>query len=147
MGPGGSSPASIADGYFNITNRLSVGYQQITIPSLATARLGIVAYSTPLSSLAGKKLTAKFVFDASKITLTFLGGVGKLNQDNLSVSHIAETAGVCVNYPVGANVSIKLVCGQWLHGGIVNGLISNTSIPGVTSPSNTVVSSGVAVHF
>jgi hypothetical protein len=149
MGPGGSTPASIADGYFNITPNFSTGYQQITIPTLATARLGMLAYSKPLSSWVGKTLTKKFVFDASKINLTLLGGVGKLNQGTLNVNRIAETVGLCVDYPVAANVSIKVVCGQWLHGGIVNGIIGNVPIPGspTTNSSTAAISSGVRIHF
>ena len=150
MGPGGAAPASIADGYFNLTQNFSVGYQQITVPSIASARLGMGAYSRPLSSWAGKKLTKKFVFDATKINVTLLVGVGKLTQSIDNVNHIAETAGVCVDYPVGGNVSIKLVCGQWLHGGMVNGLIGNVPIPGsspATQSSTAAISSGVKVHF
>ena len=146
MGPGGAAPASIADGYFNLTPNFSVGYQQITVPSIASARLGMGAYSKPLSSWAGKRLTKKFVFDATKINVTLLVGVGKLTQSIDNVNHIAETAGVCVDYPVGGNVSIKLVCGQWLHGGMVNGLIGNIPIPAQSS-STAAISSGVKVHF
>jgi hypothetical protein len=147
MGPAGSAPASIADGSFNVTQRVSFGYQQITIPQLATAKLGTLSYSAPLSSFVGKKMTAKFVFDASKISVNLLAGAGKLNQTTLNVNRIAETVGACLSYPLGANVSAKVVCGQWLHGGIVNGILS-TGVPGTpTSSSNAVISSGISVHF
>ena len=146
MGAGGSTPATIVDGYFNVTQRVALGYQQIVIPTLATAKLGMVTYSLPLNSLVGKKLAAKFVFDSSKIGVTFLGGAGKLNQSTLNVNRTAETAGACVSYPIGANVSIRLVCGQWIHGGIVNGLLS-TGLPAAPNSSTSAVSSGLQVHF
>src|SRR5690348_3548147 len=89
MGAGGSTPATIVDGYFNVTQRVALGYQQIIIPTLATAKLGMVTYSLPLNSLVGKKLSAKFVFDSSKIGVTFLAGAGKLNQTTLGVDRTA----------------------------------------------------------
>jgi hypothetical protein len=148
MGPSGSTPASIADGYFNLTKSLSLGYQQITIPDLATARLGLVNYAKPLSSWLGKSISSKLVFDASKITVSVYGGAGKLTQNTLSVNRIAETAGACVSYPISANVSAKIVCAQWLHGGIVNGVLTSQPLPGTTAnASNAVVSSGITVHF
>jgi hypothetical protein len=146
MGAGGSTPATIVDGYFNVTARVALGYQQIIIPTLATAKLGVATYSLPLNSLVGKKLSAKFVFDSSKIGVTFLAGAGKLNQTMLGVNRTAETAGACVSYPIGANVSIKLVCGQWIHGGIVQGFLT-TGVPASPTSSTSAVSSGLAIHF
>ena len=150
MGPGGTAPASIADGYFNLTKNFSVGYQQITIPTIATAKLGVLDYGKPLSAWLGKTLSAKFVFDTSKVSLDVFGGAGKLNESALNVNRIAETAGACVSYSLGTNVSANLVCGQWLHGGIVNGFITNGSLPGTpaTPQSNSAaISSGLKVHF
>lgn len=146
MGPGGAAPASIADGYFNLTQRLSLGYMQLTIPTVATAKFGMIKYDCPLSACLGKKLTAKFVFDTSKITLSFLGGAGKLNQSALNVDRVAETAGACISYPVGGGVSLQLACGLWVHGGIVNGLLS-TGVPGQPNSSTAAVASGVKVSF
>jgi hypothetical protein len=146
MGPGGAAPSSVVDGYFNLTQRVSVGYMQLTVPSIATAKFGMVKYDCPLSSCLGKKLTGKLVFDASKITLSFLAGAGKLNQSVLNVDRVAETGGLCVSYPVGGGVSLQLACGLWVHGGIVNGLLS-TGIPGTSASSTAAVSSGVSIHF
>lgn len=146
FGPGGSTPSSIADGYFNLTQRVALGYQQITIPTIATVKLGCATYSLPLNSLAGKKLSTKFVFDSSKIGVTFLAGVGKLNQDTLNVDRIAETAGVYISYPLGSNVDLKLIGAQWLHGGIVNGVLA-TGLPSSPNSSSAAISAGIRVHF
>ncbi len=151
MGPGGTAPASIADGYFNATKNFSIGYQQITIPQLATVKLGVVDYGKPACSWLGAKLSAKLVFDCSKVQIDVFGGAGKLNESTLNVNRVAETLGACISYTLGANVSAKLVCGQWLHGGIVNGFITNGSLPGTApaAPNNSsaAVSSGLKVHF
>ena len=152
MGPGGTSPASIADGYVNLTKNFSVGFQQITIPTIANIRLGLVDYGKPACSWLGKTISAKLVFDCSKVQIDVFGGAGKLNESALNVNRIAEAAGVCVNYSLGSNVSAKLLCGEYVHGGIVNGLITSGSIPGVTSPaapqnSTAAVSTGLKVHF
>lgn len=146
LGPGGSTPSSIADGYFNLTQRVAIGYQQITIPTIATIKLGCVTYSLPLNTLAGKKLSSKFVFDASKIGVTFIAGAGKLNQDVLNVNRVAETGGVYISYPLGSNVSLKLVGAQWIHGGIVNGILA-TGLPSSPNSSSAAISTGISVHF
>jgi len=146
MGPTGAAPSSIADGSFNITSRVALGYQQITIPTIATARLGTITYTLPLNALAGKTLTKKFTFDANKINVTFLAGGGKLNQTTLNNNVAAETGGVYISYPIGGNVSLKLVGAQWLHGGIVNGFLA-TGLPGTTQSSTAVISSGISVSF
>ena len=146
FGPSGSAPASLADGYFNLTANVSIGYQHITIPSIATLQFGMVAYSRPLSSWVGQKLTKKFVFDATKVQVTAFGGLGKLVQDNFSVNRMAETGGACIAYPIAANVSVKLVCGQYIHGGIVNGFLT-TGVPSSPTSNNASVSSGLAIHF
>lgn len=146
MGPNGSAPASIADGYVNITKSWSAGYQQITIPQLATFKFGMVDLTKPLPSLLGKKLTAKLQFDATQWTVDFYGGAGKVNQGTLGVDRIAETAGVCATRKLTANVSAKLVCGAWLHGGTVSGLLAS-GIPTGAASSTASVSSGIQVHF
>lgn len=152
MGPAGSVPASVADGYFNATKHISFGYQQITIPSLATLKLGMIAGDCTLAGCLGKKITSHLVFDATKPKLTFFGGAGKLNESSLGVNRIAEGVGVCIAYPVSGNVSLNIACGEYLHGGIVSGFLT-TGIPG-TAPtpaapqsSNANVYSGVKIHF
>jgi hypothetical protein len=150
MGPSGSAPATIADGYFNVTKTFSAGYQQIIIPGLATAKLGMMDVSKPLASWLGKTLTAKLAFDSSKVSIDVFAGAGKLSQDVLKVNRIAEAAGVCVSYAIGANVSANVVCGEYLHGGIVNGLITVGQLPGSApsaSSSNAAVFSQLKVHF
>lgn len=146
MGPNGSAPASIADGYVNITRSWSAGYQQVTIPQLATFKFGMVDLTKPLPTLLGKKLTAKLQFDASQWTVDFYGGAGKVNQGNLGVDRVAETAGLCATRKLTANVSAKLVCGQWLHGGTVNGFLTS-GVPTGASSSTAAVSSGISLKF
>lgn len=150
MGPGGSAPATVADGYFNITKNFSAGYQQIIIPGLATAKLGMLDYGKPLCSWLGKKLSAKLVFDCSKESIDVFGGAGKLSQSGLNVNRIAEAAGLCISRSLGANVSVNLVCGEYLHGGIVNGVVIAGQVPGTapaTNSSNAAVFSQIKVHF
>lgn len=146
MGPNGSAPASIADGYVNITKSWSAGYQQVIVPQVATFKFGMVDLTKPLPSLLGKKITAKLQFDATQWTVDFYGGVGKVNQGTFGVDRIAETAGVCATRRLTANVSARLVCGQFLHGGTVTGVLAS-GIPTGASSSTAAVSSGISVHF
>lgn len=137
---GGSQPASIAGAWFNITQRVSLGYEMITIPTLATFHFGMAQYQLPLSSLVGKKLTGHFLFDASKVAVGFQGGIGKLTETNLNVSHIAETAGLCVSYPLNSTLSMQLICAQAVLGGVkgFNGLVTN---------ANTALSMGLSLNL
>lgn len=145
LGPGGSAPATIADGSFNVTARVAFGYQTIIVPTVATMKFGTASYSLPLNSLVGKKLSGKFVFDSSKIGVTFIGGAGKINQSALNVDRIGETAGIYISYPLGSNVSLRLVGAQWVHGGI-NGFLA-TGLPSSSGSSSAAISTGIAVHF
>jgi hypothetical protein len=128
-GSGGSQPATIEGAWMNISRRVSLGYLNLTIPTLATFHFGAGQYQAPLSSLLGKKITAHLLFDASKVSVGFQGGVGKLVQGTMNVSHIAEIAGVCLNYPVSSSLSMQLVCGYAVHGGVkgFNGFVSNAT--------------------
>jgi len=150
MGPGGSAPAAIADGYVNITKSWLVGYQQITIPSLATAKLGIVDFEHSLSAILGKTLTSKLAFDATQWQVDVFAGAGKLNESALNVNHIAETGGACLSRKLTTNLSLQPICGQWLHGGIVNGpLVTGvgSTASSTSASSTTAVSSGISIHF
>ena len=150
MGPAGSAPATIGDGYFNVTKSLSAGYQQLVVPGLLTTKLGMLDIGKPLPSWIGKTLNSKLAFDSSKVSVDVFFGAGKLTQNVLNVNRIAEAAGVCVSYSLGANVSANVVCGEYLHGGIVNGFITTGQLPGTTaSPnsSNAAVYSQIKVHF
>lgn len=139
MGGGGTQPASIAGATFSLTQRISLGYEQITIPSVASFDMGIGQYTLPFSSLMGKKISSHFVFDASKVNVTFMAGAGKLLQSAQNVSRIAETAGVYVSYPISGNLSVRIVGAQYIHGGVQNGLL--------TTPSTAAISTGLSLSF
>lgn len=138
---GGNQPANIAGGWFNITQRVSIGAEMITIPTVATFKFGMVQYQLPLANLVGKKLTGHFLFDASKVAVGFQGGVGNLVQSNQNVSKIAGTVGVTLSYPLSDHLSMQIISAQYVRGGVAgtSGLVS--------SPSAAAISSGLGINF
>ena len=141
MAAGSSAPASIAGASFHLTQRVSIGYEQLTVPTVASFDMGLVRYTLPLSSLVGKSLTSRFVFDASKISVSFKAGAGKVLQSALNVSRIAETGGVSVIYPLANHIDLSVISISYYHGGVsgTNGL--------VITPSTSAIATGLAVHF
>jgi len=136
----GSQPTSIVGASFSLTKAVSLGYEQITVPSTASYDFGIAEFTKPLSSIVGKSLTSKFTFDATKVEVTFLGGAGKLLQSSQGISELAETAGAYLSYPVTANMSVQVIGAQWLH--------STTQGNGfIVSPSTAAISTGLSINF
>lgn len=131
--------ASIGQASFQMTKRLAIGYEQVTVPTLASFDLGVVSYTLPLNALAGKKLSSHFTFDPTQIGVTFQGGIGKVLQADQGVSRIAETVGVYISYPLANHLSLNIIGGQWLHGGVQNGFI--------VTPSTAAISSGLSISF
>lgn len=143
MGASGTQPASILGADFQVSQAVSVGYEQVQISALNTNYdFGVVNYGVPLSSLLGKTLTSKLTFNASDVSVTFTGGVGKMltsaTTSTPANSHIAETAGVFLHIPVSANLSFQVLGAQWIHG-VSNGV--------VTAPSTAALSSGLSISF
>ena len=135
-GPNGMTASSNFGAALQLTPGLSTGYNQITIPSLnRTYRLGVVNYTRPLSSLVGKALSSKFVFDLSQINATFQAGGGKVDQvaPNPVFSTVAETGGVFLSVPLANHVSATVVGVQYLHGG--------------SNPSQVTLTTGLNFHF
>jgi hypothetical protein len=141
MGASSSAPASIAGVSFHLTPRVSLSYEQLTVPTIASFDMGYVRYSLPLSSLIGKKITSHFVFDASKVGVSFKAGGGKVLQSALNVSRIAEAGGISLSYPLANHIDVQVIGVTYYHGGIsgTNGL--------VITPSTAAIASGLAVHF
>lgn len=140
MNSTGSQPASIVGVNFQVTNTFLLGYQQIQVSGISTNfDMGIAGYGRPLSSLLGKNLANKLLFDASQVNVEFVGGIGKqLTSAPAAASHIAETLGVYLSYPISSNVSFQMIGAQWVHGAS-NGF--------VTSPSTAALSSGLSINF
>jgi hypothetical protein len=140
----GSQVAIIAGGWFQATARVSIGYQQVVIPTTASFDFGMGQYSLPLNALLGKKISSKLKFDASQETFSVYGGLGRVTQSaqatgSVPVNRFAETIGVSLTIPLSANVGFTLISAQFLHGGTTTGLI--------TTPSTSAISSGLKVSF
>lgn len=140
MGSSGSQPASIVGLNFQLTPSVLIGYQQIQIPGISTNfDLGVVGYGKSLSSLLGKTLSDKMLFDATQVNVEFVGGAGKqIGTAPNASSHVAECAGVFLSIPVSSNVSFQMIGAEWLHG---------TSNGFITSPSTAAISSGLSINF
>jgi hypothetical protein len=133
-----TTPAVIATAALNVTQRISVGYEHISV-SAANARweLGAVAYTLPLNALLGKTISAKLMFDPTNIYVTFSAGAGKVLQPQ--VNRIAETAGFHLSYPLMDHVSVQLVGVDFLHGGVQSGFI--------TTNTSEAISTGLNISF
>jgi hypothetical protein len=76
--------------------------------------MGVVGFTKPLSSLLGKTITSKLLFDATSLNVTFQGGGGKLLTP--TANHIAETFGASLSYPIpGTSAAIQVLGYQWVH--------------------------------
>lgn len=127
-GAKGSQPESIAGTALQLTSNLSVGYNQIFNPADSTQpkyRLGVVNYSRELHDLLGSKLSSKFIFDTTRLIVTFQAGAGKVSYDG--ANHIAETAGAFISLPLADHVSFQLLGYQVLHGQGTSTLTRNVS--------------------
>lgn len=138
-GVSGTQAASIGQASLQLTSRVDIGYEQITVPTLATWDLGVAGYALPLNSLLGKKISSHFAFDSSGYKVHFQAGIGKVMQSTQSVSRIAETAGVYLTKDVANHITLRIIGGEWLHGGVQNGFI--------VTPSTAAISSGLSISF
>ena len=140
---GGNQAATLAGAWLNLTQRISIGYEQLVVPTVATYKFGSIHYQMPLSSLLGKKMSSHFLFDVSQVSVGFKGSIGNLTQSNVtpSVSKLAEKAGLTLAYPLADHISFQMVSVEWVHGGIAgtSGL--------VTSPSAAAISAGLGINF
>jgi hypothetical protein len=143
IGGGSNQASTLAGAWLNLTQQVSIGYEMLIVPTVATYKFGSVHWQMPLSSLIGKKLTGHFLFDASKISVGFKGSVGTLSQGSVvpAVNILAEKAGITLAYPLADHISFQLLSAEWVHGGIrgTSGL--------VTSPSAAEISAGLGIHF
>lgn len=135
----GSNVGSIAFMGIQLTQSVTASYEHITVPSLSSRyEMGVINYTKPLSSLLGKTLTSKFVFDLTNINVTFQGGGGKLLTP--TANHIAETVGASLSYPVpGTSAAIQVLGYQWVH--------SPNVWAGVQKAYTQQVSTGIIVYF
>lgn len=150
QGAGSATAAAIAGGSVNLTKRVALCYQQIQMPSYnASFYLGEGCYTLPITSLFGKKISSHFTFNTANWSVTFFGGAGILRQTAVSgttttqAQHIAETAGMGLNYTANNHITIQVVSGQWLHGGL-QGMPPNQF---VTVPDLASVSTGLRITF
>jgi hypothetical protein len=137
MGVKGSpGTASILTAAMQIMPSLSAGYEHIGIGNTRW-ELGVVAYTKPLSSLLGSKLSSKLLFDASQVNFTFSGGGGKLLQP--TVNTVAETAGFHISYPITDHLALQIVGVDFLHSTHTSGFL--------TTNTTQTISSGINVYF
>lgn len=137
LGSGGAQAATSVTAGLNLTQRFTLNYQQIIIPSSASFKFGEARYSLPFNALVGKKLAAKFLFDTSKVDVEAFGGAG-LEQAG-GVSHLAETGGLCLGYKLSGSVTYQPVCGQYVHSNLISGVI--------TSPSTSDIATALQISF
>lgn len=141
----GSQPASLVGAWYQTTARVSFGFETIQIPANSSWYFGMAKYQLPLSSLLGKKITAKLKFDASQIGVGFEGGLGKMLQSATAaqiaapVNRFAGTVGVTVSIPLSSNLAFQAISAQWLQSGVQHGLI--------VTPSTAAISTGLSLHF
>ena len=139
---GGSVPASIVSANFNVTPSVAIGFEELTVPSIASYHLAVGAYTLPLARLAGKPFNSGFL---NKVNVSFLAGGGILEQGRWacrgprSIDRVAETVGAAATYPLFKHVTLQLLGYQYVHAGIVN------DRRGASSTS--AISSGVALSF
>jgi hypothetical protein len=135
-GAGGTQAAALVGGWFQTTQRVSVGYLNLAVPAIsANYNFGMGQYSLPLSSLLGKTISGKLLFDASAIGVSFQAGLGKVLQtttpigatSSVNTSRFAEIFGGQVNLPMTSSLSFNVIQVYWVHGGIAGtsgGIIS-----------------------
>jgi hypothetical protein len=117
----GEQPVTIMGAALQLTPNVSVGYNQIFNPADSTQpyyRLAVANYTRELGDVCPFCKT-HFVFDTTSILLTVQGGLGKVSitpPGLPGVSHIAETIGGFVNYPLADHVSFQVIGYQLLHG-------------------------------
>lgn len=134
-GPGGTYAAVIAGAAIQITDHISAGYNQLTVPTLGMRwELGVVNYTRPLTDILPQSFLAKLKFDPSNIYLTGQAGIGKLLEP--SANHIAETLGLFVSYPLSNNVSLQLVGLSGYNGGVQRGIVTTNQQIGVSTGIN-----------
>ena len=127
-GQGGSQAESIAGTAVQLTKNLSVGYNQIFNPADSTQpkyKLGVANYTRELHDLLGAKLSSKFIFDTTRLLVTFQAGAGKVNYEG--VNRIAETGGAFLSVPLADHVSFQVLGYQVLHGQGTSALTRNVT--------------------
>lgn len=145
-GGGTSSAATIVGGTLALTQRVSLGYEQVIVPNLsANYYLGTVNYTMPLASLVGKTINSHLLLDSTKLSTTFFGGAGVLRQDltGTQTQHVATTLGMGLNYTADNHITVQVISAQWLHAGVA-GPAANVFI---VTPDTAAISTGLKLTF
>lgn len=124
----GNNPGSIAWTGLQVTANITTSYMHLTVPGISVrAELGVASYTTPLSSILGKTLSSKLLFDSTNLNVTCNGGAGK--WFGASKNGVAETGGCSLSYPLpGTSASLQLFGLQYVHAPGTNGLITRNEV-------------------
>jgi len=140
-GSGGWQPAVLASASYQVTQRVTGAYWEISVPSLSrNYNLGVGTYTLPLSSILGKTISSKLLFDASAIPVGFSAGAGEVVQ--LGITHAAGIAGASFGIPVSESTTLNVleIYGVF-GGGHESGVFSNISLSSFT------MATGLTVHL
>jgi hypothetical protein len=127
FGGAGTQPAVLASASYQVTQRVTGGYWALAVPALSRSyNMGVGTYTLPLSSLIGKTLSSKLLFDASAIPIGFSAGAGEVST--LGVRHGAGIAGASFGIPVSESTTLNLFEFYGVFGGgQTSGLFGNIS--------------------
>jgi hypothetical protein len=140
-GGGGWQPAVLASASYQVTQRVTGAYWELSVPAFSrNYNLGVGTYTLPLSSLLGKTISSKLLFDASAIPVAFSGGLGEVVQ--LGITHAAGIAGVSFGLPVSESTTLNVLQVYGVFGGgHESGVFSNVS------SSSFTMATGLTVHL
>jgi hypothetical protein len=141
FGGAGTQPAVLASANYQITQRVSGGYWELAVPANSRSyNLGVGSYTLPLSSLLGKTLSSKLLFDASAIPVSFSAGLGDVSQSG--ITHAAGIIGGSFSVPVSQSATLNVFQAYGVFGGgNSSGAFSNIS------SSTFTMATGVTVHL
>src|SRR5271156_328478 len=141
FGGAGTQPAVLASANYQVTQRVQAGYWELSIPSNSRSyNLGVGTYTLPLSSIIGKTLAAKLLFDSSAIPVSFSAGAGEVAT--LGIRHAAGLAGVSFAIPVSESTTLNILQAYGVFGGgNTSGVFSNIN------SSTFTLATGLTVHL
>lgn len=140
-GSGGWQPAVLASASYQVTQRVTGAYWEMSVPAVSrNYNLAVGTYTLPLSSLLPKSLVAKLNFDASAIPVGFSAGAGEVVQ--LGITHAAGIAGASFGIPVSESTTLNVleIYGVF-GGGHESGVFSNIS------SGSFAMATGLTVHL
>lgn len=127
FGGSGTQPAVLASASYQVTQRWTGAYWALAVPAVSRSyNMGVATYTLPLSSLLGKTISSKLLFDASAIPIGLSAGAGEVTQSG--ITHAAGIAGANFGIPVSESATLNVFEFYGVFGGGgTSGLFSNIS--------------------